>query len=124
MNGVMQYPALVSMTAWFDFCVRESLPELEPYFDVDGGRYFRTEDVEYIVYVEKPGPVEPTVEDHGYDVAWTIRTGRADWQHQRQHFYGRASDSSTDQRWHRAMTAGRPEMLKSYKFDSRDSDSA
>ena len=30
--------------------------ELEPYFDVDGGRALALEDTEYLVYVEKPGP--------------------------------------------------------------------
>jgi hypothetical protein len=71
MNG--QYPASGSgkyMTAWFDFMSGNRYWELEPYFDVDGGRAVALEDVEYIVYIEKPGPIELTVEDHGYDVAW------------------------------------------------------
>ena len=71
MNG--QYPASGSgeyMTAWFDFMSGNRYWELEPYFDVDGGRAVALEGVEYIVYVEKPGPVEVTVEKHGYDVAW------------------------------------------------------
>jgi hypothetical protein len=59
MNG--QYPASGSgkyMTAWFDFMSGNRYWELEPYFDVDGGRAVALEDVEYIVCVEKPGPVE------------------------------------------------------------------
>ena len=33
-------------------------------------RSIALEGIEYIVYVEKPGPVELQVDDHGYDVAW------------------------------------------------------
>jgi hypothetical protein len=58
------------MTHWFDFFSRTRFWELEPYFDVEGGRALALEGVEYIVYVEKPGPVEILVERHGYDVAW------------------------------------------------------
>ena len=63
-------PGARAMTAWFDFFSRTRHWELEPYFDVDGGRALALEGVEYIVYVEKPGPVEVLVERHGYDVAW------------------------------------------------------
>ena len=37
---------------------------------MDGGRALALEDIEYIVYVEKPGPVEIAVEKRSYDVAW------------------------------------------------------
>ena len=37
----------------------------------DWERNVALEGIEYIVYVEKPsGPVEVTLEKHGYDVAW------------------------------------------------------
>ncbi len=71
MNG--QYPDSGSgayMTAWFDFMSANRHWELEPYFDMDGGRAVALDGVEYVVYLEKPGPVEVTVEDHGYNVAW------------------------------------------------------
>src|SRR5262249_10402635 len=71
MNG--QYPASGSgayMSASFDFMSGNRYWELEPYFDVDGGRAIALEGVEYIVYVEKGGPIEVTLEKHGYDVAW------------------------------------------------------
>jgi hypothetical protein len=58
------------MKAFYEFFAKTRHWELEPYFDVDGGRALALEDVEYIVYVEKPGPVEITIEKHGYDVAW------------------------------------------------------
>ena len=63
-------PGAKAMTAWFDFMSGTRYWELEPYFDVDGGRAVALEDVEYVVYVEKPGPVELTVQKHGYDVYW------------------------------------------------------
>src|SRR4051794_8386793 len=58
------------MTVWFDFFADSRHWELEPYFDVDGGRAIALEGVEYVLYVEKPGPVEVRVERHGYDVVW------------------------------------------------------
>jgi len=36
--------------------------ELEPYFDIDGGRALYLAGVEYIVYLEKGGPVEVVTE--------------------------------------------------------------
>ena len=58
------------MKAWFDFMSASRYWELEPYFDVEGGRAIALEGVEYLVYVEKPGTVTLNVESHGYDVAW------------------------------------------------------
>src|SRR5579871_5500158 len=56
---------------WFQFMTDTRHWELEPYFDLDGGRAVALEDAEYIVYIEKPGPpVEVSVENHGYDVSW------------------------------------------------------
>ena len=57
-----------AFAAWFDVMSGTRYWELEPYFDVDGGRALALDDVEYLVYVEKPGPVELTVAQHGYDV--------------------------------------------------------
>ena len=123
MNG--QYPAAGSgayMKAWFEFMSGNRYWELEPYFEVDGGRAVALEDVEYIVYIEKPGPVEVTVEDHGYDVEWMNpatgeRTKAKDYKGK--HFTGEAPDKTHD--WVlRISREGRKEgMLRSYKFDSR-----
>ena len=63
-------PVAKQMTVWFDFFADTRYWELEPYFDVDGGRALALEDTEYVVYNEKPGPLELTVEKHGYDVYW------------------------------------------------------
>jgi Domain of unknown function (DUF5060) len=124
MNG--QYPASGSgkyMTAWFDFMSGNRYWELEPYFDVDGGRALALEDVEYIVYVEKPGPIELTLEDHGYDVVWmNPATGELikAKNYKGKHFTGEPPDKSHP--WVlRVSREGRKEgMLRSYKFDSRE----
>lgn len=110
------------MTVWFDVLSDTRHWELEPYFDVDGGRAVALEDVEYLVYVEKPGPVELLVEKHGYDVLWI---NPIDGQVTRQkfkgdHFTGEPPDKSHDWVLH-VVREGRVEsMNKSYRFQSRD----
>jgi hypothetical protein len=73
-----QYPAGVipdeqsaaAMKAWYEFMASTRHWELEPFFDVDNGRGLQLEGVEYVIYVEHPGPVTVTVEKHGYDAEW------------------------------------------------------
>jgi hypothetical protein len=71
-----QYPSLEGgdpavLKIWKEFFERTRYWELQPYFDVDGGRALALDEVEYIVYVEKPaGPVEVFTARHGYDVYW------------------------------------------------------
>ena len=126
MNG--QYPApgpamsASAMKVWAEFMSGSRYWELEPYFDVDGARAVALEGVEYIVYVEKPGLVELTVENHNYDVAWmNPATGELIRQkdYKGEHFTGEPPDKTHD--WVlRVSREGRKEgMLKSYKFDSR-----
>jgi hypothetical protein len=123
MNG--QYPASGSgkyMSAWFDFMSGNRYWELEPYFDVDGGRAIALEGVEYIVYVEKPGPVELTVEDHGYDVAWiSPATGERIKAkgYKGKHFTGEPPDKSHDWVLQVSREGTKEGMLKSWKFESR-----
>ena len=54
---------------------------------MDGGRALALEDVEYLVYVEKPGQVEVAVEKHGYDVAW-FNPLNGEWIKQKKDFKG------------------------------------
>lgn len=74
MNGIYPSfrggdPALLKI--WEDVFSQTRFWELEPYFDVDGGRAIALDDVEYIVYIEKPsGPIEVLTAKHGYDVYW------------------------------------------------------
>ena len=123
MNG--QYPAAAAGPAsrvFAEFMARSRYWELEPYFDIDGGRALALEGVEYIVYVEKPSLVELTVENHSYDVVWmNPATGETVKQkdYKGEHFTGEPPDKTHD--WVlRVSREGRKEgMLKSYKFESR-----
>ncbi len=123
MNG--QYPASGSgeyMSAWFDFMSGNRYWELEPYFDLDGGRALALDGVEYIVYVEKPGPVEVTVEKHGYDVAWiNPLTGERTKEkgYNGEHFTGEPPDKSHPWILHISREGTKEGMLKSWKFESR-----
>jgi len=111
------------MKAWFDFMSGNRYWELEPYFDVDGGRAVALEGVEYIVYVEKPGPVEVMVEDHGYEVRWiNPATGEATKPktYRGAHFTGEPPDKSHPWVLHISREGEKQSRLKSYFFDSRE----
>jgi hypothetical protein len=68
--AAIEGPASAAMKAWYEFMQSTRHWELEPFFDVDNGRGFQLEGVEYAIYVENPGPVTVTVEKHGYDAEW------------------------------------------------------
>ena len=109
---------------WFDFISDTRYWELEPYFDVDGTRAVALEDVEYLNYIERPGPpVEVTVERHGYDVMWfNPVTGESLEQkkYKGEHFTGEAPDKSHSWVLLVAREGRKESMLRSYKFDSRE----
>jgi hypothetical protein len=126
MNG--QYPAEGSgryMTAWFDLMAATRYWELEPYFDVDGGRAVALEGVDYIVYMEKPGPVEVTLINHGYDIAW-IDPATGDRtkakEYKGEHFAGEPPDRKHDWLLEISREGHKQGMAKSFKFDSRGYD--
>lgn len=117
-------PGAKAMSVWFDVLSDTRHWELEPYFDVDGGRAVALEDSDYLVYVEKPGPVEVLVEKHGYDVLWI---NPADGEITRQkfkgdHFTGEPPDKSHDWVLHVVREGHLESMAKSYKFTSREQD--
>jgi hypothetical protein len=109
---------------WFDFIADTRHWELEPYFDVDGARAVALEDVEYVSYIEHPGPpVEISVEKHSYDVAWfNPATGESIDQkkYKGEHYTGEAPDKSHPWVLLVAREGRKESMLKSYKFDSRE----
>jgi len=123
MNG--QYPASGSgpyMKVWAEFMAGNRYWELEPYFDVDGGRALALDGVEYIVYVEKSGLVELTVENHSYDVVWmNPATGELVKQkdYKGEHFTGEPPDKLHDWVLRVSREGRKAGMLRSYKFDSR-----
>ena len=120
MNG--QYPGYGS-AAWFDFISDSRHWDLEPYFDVDGGRALALEDIEYIVYVEKPGPVEIAVEKRSYDVAW-LNPISGELVKQKKEFKGEKFLGEPPDRTHdwvlRLSREGKKEsMLNSFRFEAR-----
>lgn len=116
-------PGAKQMTVWYDFFAGTRHWELQPYFDVDGGRAVALDEVEYIVYVEKPsGPVEVLVARHNYDVRWfNPLTGeyvpRKNYKGER--FVGEPPDTSHDWVLHISREGRKQGMLRSYKFESR-----
>ncbi len=116
-------PGARQMTVWYDFFSRTRHWDLEPYFDVDGGRALALESVEYIVYVEKPGPVELLVERHNYDVAWfNPITGQyvkqKDYKGER--FTGEPPDKTHDWVLHVSREGRKESMLRSFRFEARN----
>ena len=108
---------------WFEFMADTRHWELEPYFDVDGARAVALDDVEYVNYIEHPGPpVEVTLQKHGYDVEW-LNPANGEAQEQKkysgEHFTGAPPDSSHPWVLYIAREGHKESMLKSYKFDSR-----
>lgn len=117
-------PGAKQMSAWFDFFSRTRHWEMEPYFDVDGGRALALDGVEYVVYVEKPGPVEVVVEKHGYDVAW-FNPVTGEFVKQKKgfkgdRFTGEPPDNTHDWVLDISREGHKEGMLRSYKFDSRE----
>jgi hypothetical protein len=115
-------PGAKQMTVWFDILSDTRHWELEPYFDIDGGRAVALEGVEYLAYIEKPGPLELRVEKHGYDALWI---NPADGEITRKkfsgdHFTGEPPDKSHDWVLHLVREGRVESMNRSYKFESRE----
>ena len=111
------------MTVWFEFFSDSRHWELEPYFDVDGGRAVALEGVEYVLYVEKPGPVEVRVERHGYDVAWVNPSTGEQIKlknYKGEKFAAEPPDATHDWVLYLSREGRKASMLESYKFDSRE----
>jgi hypothetical protein len=111
-----------AMSVWFEVLSGTRHWELEPYFDIDGGRALALEDAEYLAYIEKPGPLEMKVEKHGYDVFWidpaTGETVRKKFSGD--HFTGAPPDQSHDWVLHVVREGTLQSMNREYKFESRD----
>ena len=60
-----------AMRVWFKIMSNVRHWEFEPFFDVDGARCAGLDNVEYLLYAQKPGIVEITFpEKHKYDAHW------------------------------------------------------
>ncbi len=111
------------MKVWYEFMEGTRHWEMEPFFDADNGRGLALEDIEYIIYVEKPGPVTVRLEKHGYDGKWfnpangqsvKIREIKTEI------FIGEPPDRTHDWVLQISREGHKASMLKSYKFDSRE----
>ena len=122
---------LDSWKHWYEFFADTRYWELEPYFDVDGGRAvalvrdFDPEDidpVEYILYVEKPGPVEVRLHRHSYNLRW-FNPVNGEWtvlkDFKNDKWAGEPPTSDHDWVLHISREGKKAGMLNSYKFDSR-----
>ena len=116
-------PGAKAMTAWFDFFSTTRYWELEPYFDLDGGRALALPDVEYVVYIEKPGPVEILVEKHTYQVYWlnpsTGEVIKEKKDFKDSIFKGAPPHNNHDWVLHLSRDGRKEGMLRSVKFESR-----
>jgi hypothetical protein len=114
-------PGAKAMSVWWDIMSATRYWEMEPYFEVDNGRGLALEGVDYLIYIEKPGPLELTVENHSYDVLWinpangeTIRKKFSGM-----HFTMEPPDRSHDWILRVARLSRIEGMNKSFKFESR-----
>jgi hypothetical protein len=126
-----QYPSVVipneqaanEMKVWYEFMEGTRHWELEPFFDVENGRGIALEGVEYIVYVEKPGPVTVKMEKHGYDGRWLDpATGQSVKlkEIKTETFTAEPPDRAHDWVLQISREGHKASMLKSYRFVSRD----
>ena len=112
---------------WFEFVSDSRHWELEPYYDVDGGRALALEGIEYILYVDHPGPpVEVEVEHHGFDgyvVTWlNPLTGETEVEKKKyrgEHYTGLPPDNGHPWVLRVSRENEKESMLKSYYFDSK-----
>jgi hypothetical protein len=119
----LEAPGATAMSVWYDFVSKTRYWELEPYFDVDGGRAIALPETEYIVYVEKPsGPIEVRLIKHGYDVKWLnpITGETVPLKEMKTERYV-VEPPSRDHDWvlHISREGRKEGMLRSYKFESR-----
>jgi hypothetical protein len=98
--------------------------ELEPFFDATNGRGIALQGVEYIIYVEKPGPVTVNPKKQSYDVEWfnpaTGETIHAKEKSKNETFTTQPPDNSHDWVLHLEREGHKNSMLKSYYFDSQE----
>jgi hypothetical protein len=116
-------PNAKTMANWFEFMQRTRYWELEPYFDIEGGRAVALPGAEYVIYFEKWGTVEILIEKHGYDVFW-FNPATGELSKEKKDFKGEkwvGEPPSKTGEWilHLSREGRKEGMLRSYKFESR-----
>jgi hypothetical protein len=108
---------------WFDFITNTRHWELEPFFNVDGGRAVALAGVEYILFVDKPGPpVEVDIDKHTYDVAWfNPLTGQetVEKKYHGEHYTSTPPDTAHPWVLHISREGTKEHMLRSWYFESQ-----
>jgi len=115
-------PGAKAMSVWYDVMASTRYWEMEPFFDVDNGRGLALEGVDYLIYIEKPGPLELIVEKRGYDVFW-INPANGESTRKKfsgDHFTLEPPDRSHDWILRLVRLSHLEGMNKSYKFESRE----
>lgn len=119
----LESPGAKAMTAWFELFSKTRFWELEPYFDITAGRALALGGIEYIVYLEQPGPVEVVTEKKKYEVYWMrpstgeIVQEKKDFKGEK--FVGQPPDNNSDWVLHLSRDGRKEGMAKSWKFESR-----
>lgn len=111
------------LEVWKKFFADTRHWDIEPFFDVDGARGLSLPQTEYVLYLEKPGPVTVHLnQKHKWNVGWINpltgeRTELKDFKEDT--FVGEPPDNSHD--WVLYIDReGHKESLKSFKFESRE----
>jgi hypothetical protein len=117
--------AVQEMKVWFDIMAATRHWELEPYYDVTGGKCLALEGVEYVIYVERPGTVTIALDKKGYDAEWVNpangQTTKIKIRNEKQDTYTfDTPDGSQDWVLHLAREGEKKSLARSYRFESRD----
>jgi len=121
-DGTLDAAGIKAMTGWFELMSRTRWWDLYPYFDLEGGKALANPGVEYLVYLEKPGPVQVTIEKHEYQVYW-MDPASGEITKEKKDFKGELYEGSPPGNTHdwvlHLSRDGRKEgMAKSYRFES------
>jgi hypothetical protein len=118
--------AASAMKNWYEFFAQTRHWELSPFFDADGGRAAGLDEVEYIIYAEKPGPVEVRLDQkHKYDLRWfnPINGESVEFKPEKaETIGGQPPDNAHDWVLSVARTGRKESMAKSYYFESKTPD--
>jgi hypothetical protein len=117
-----QNPANISaMKTWITVMSGVRHWEFEPFYDVDGARAVGLDNVEYLLYVAKPGTVEIEFsEKHKYNPRWiNPRTGQViELKDVKQDTYSQTTPGPGDWILQVPRDGQKEHMLNSYKFES------
>ncbi|MCP5119997.1 MAG: DUF4038 domain-containing protein [bacterium] len=116
-------PGAEQMTHWYNFFENTRHWELEPFYEVDGGRCLALTGIEYIVYVENPGPVELITEKKTYKVYWynpvTGESTKQKKEYKGERFGGQPPTNDHDWVLHLSRDGRKQNMLERWHFESR-----